>query len=136
VNAFSFYIGATVLLPKGYEEHPGAHYPVIYSQGHFGLGAPFGFTEEETAGGRGARGYEFYKAWDSENFPRMIAVTFQRMTPECREELTLDPYAFYPLGIGRNRPWRNDLSKFQLHIITCRRVEIDLLDLAGCRASA
>jgi len=49
------YVGATVLLPKGFDEEPARKYPAIYIQGHFGLGAPFGFTEEQ-AGGRGGRG--------------------------------------------------------------------------------
>jgi Putative esterase len=40
------YIGATVLLPKGYDAHPDVHYPVLYLQGHFSLEAPFGFTTE------------------------------------------------------------------------------------------
>ena len=40
------YIGAIVLLPKGYDEHPNAHYPVIYEEGHFSLRPPFRFTEE------------------------------------------------------------------------------------------
>jgi hypothetical protein len=40
------YIGATVLVPKGYDAHPGVHYPVIYLQGHFSLDGPFGFTTE------------------------------------------------------------------------------------------
>lgn len=40
------YIGATVLLPKGYESHSDARYPVIYLQGHFRLEAPFGFATE------------------------------------------------------------------------------------------
>jgi hypothetical protein len=108
------YIGATILLPKGYDDHPDAHYPVIYLQGHFSLDAPFGFTTEPDKPGRkswarlreewaakhlnnmpepppGTRyngalmnvesGYEFYQAWNSDNFPRMIAVTFQHPTP-------------------------------------------------------
>src|SRR3972149_7710951 len=33
-------LGATVLLPKGYAEHPDVHYPVNYVQGHFSTGAP------------------------------------------------------------------------------------------------
>ncbi|MEO7965597.1 MAG: hypothetical protein ABIT38_16940, partial [Gemmatimonadaceae bacterium] len=40
------YIGATIVLPKGFDEEPTRQYPTIYSQGHFGEGAPFGFTEE------------------------------------------------------------------------------------------
>ena len=34
------FLGATVLLPKDYDEHPDVHYPVNYIQGHFSLGAP------------------------------------------------------------------------------------------------
>src|SRR5579872_1383711 len=83
------YLGATVLLPKGYDEHPAERYPTIYIQGHFGLNAPFGFTDRPPAaggggggrGGRGLAGYQFYQAWTSDSFPRMIAVTFQHPTP-------------------------------------------------------
>ena len=65
------YLGATVLLPKGYDEQPAERYPTIYSQGHFGLNPPFGF----------APGNEFAKAWEAGDFPRMIAVTWQHPTP-------------------------------------------------------
>ena len=41
------YIGATVLLPKGYEEHPNAHYPAIYEHNHFNLRPPFDFSTED-----------------------------------------------------------------------------------------
>ena len=78
------YIGATVLLPKGYNEHPGERYPAIYIQGHFGLNAPFGFNDGSAPGGRGGgRGgsAEFSQAWMSDDFPRMFAVTFQHPTP-------------------------------------------------------
>lgn len=85
------YLGAVVLLPKGYKSHPDSYYPVIYDQGHFGLRPPFGFsTRDEGVPGRWAdimrsynveTGYQFYKAWDSESFPRMVAVTFQHPTP-------------------------------------------------------
>jgi len=88
------YLGATILLPKGYDQNADQRYPAIYVQGHFGLGAPFGFTPEppatpETAEQRKARlnrgarepGYEFGQAWMSDNFPRMAAITFQHPTP-------------------------------------------------------
>ncbi len=88
------YVGATLLLPKDYDRSPGTKYPVIYIQGHFGLGAPFGFSEPapgppESESQRQARlnrsgrepGPEFYRSWTSEDFPRMIAVTFQHPTP-------------------------------------------------------
>lgn len=85
------YIGAVVLLPKGYDEHPNSYYPVVYAQGHFGLFPPFGFTPQEAslsaaqreqlAGMNRESGYDFYRAWTSEHFPRMIGVTFQHPTP-------------------------------------------------------
>ena len=87
------YLGATVLLPKGYEQNPTQKYPTIYIQGHFGLGAPFGFTTQpampESAERRQERlkrsaretAAEFSQAWMSDDFPRMVAVTFQHPTP-------------------------------------------------------
>ncbi len=110
---YPIYIGATVLLPKGYDDHPEVRYPAIYVQGHFSLDAPFGFTTEpdppeakswarrrEEWGRQGLNmpepptdaefngalynvesGYEFFQAWKSDHFPRMIAVTFQHPTP-------------------------------------------------------
>ena len=100
-----------VLLPKGYADHPQSKYPVIYLQGHFSLDAPFGFdpsasdthpTYDEVQRAQDhlnvaepprplrlaseallmpETAYEFTKAWTSDNFPRMIAVTFQHPTP-------------------------------------------------------
>ncbi len=85
------YMGAVVLLPRGYASHPDSYYPVIYKQGHFGLEPPFRFstTDEDVSGQwldlmrsyNMETGYQFYKAWDSGSFPRMIAVTFQHPTP-------------------------------------------------------
>jgi hypothetical protein len=85
------YLGAVVLLPKGYDAHPESYYPVIYDQGHFSQRPPFGFSaSKEDVSGRWQdlmrsynieTGYEFYKAWTSDSFPRMIAVTFQHPTP-------------------------------------------------------
>jgi len=77
------YIGATVLLPKDYDQHPNVGYPVIYEQGHFGLRPPLFMQMEPPAPGskRGQFGYSAFQAWSGDNFPRMIAVTFQHPTP-------------------------------------------------------
>ena len=79
------YLGATVLLPEGYDAHPSAHYPVLYEQGHFSLRAPLGFSVEPSPADATPRegrisGAELYKRWTSPGFPRMIAVTFQHPT--------------------------------------------------------
>jgi len=82
------YLGATVLVPKGYDEHPETSYPVIYKQGHFGQ-VPFFFNDDPASAPRDRRlvewgmqtGYDFHKSWDSDAFPRMIAVTIHHPTP-------------------------------------------------------
>ena len=74
------YLGATVLLPKDYEKHPGVKYPVVYSHGHFGLGAPGGFGRGGGAG-RGGRNAGFTDYWLADGTPRMILVTLQHPSP-------------------------------------------------------
>jgi hypothetical protein len=115
-----FYIGATVLLPKGFNENPARKYPGIYIQGHFGLGAPFGFTEQAPtagrAGGRGAggaggaaptsareSGAEFGQSWLSDTFPRFVAVTFQHPTPYYDDS--------YAVNSANNGPYGDALTK-------------------------
>ncbi|MDB5022887.1 MAG: hypothetical protein JWP78_642 [Mucilaginibacter sp.] len=67
------YIGATILLPKGYDENPDKYYPTVYQQGHFSLAPPFRFAEGENN--------EFYKDWTSDGFPPFIAITLQHPCP-------------------------------------------------------
>src|SRR4030095_11679806 len=60
-------------------------YPVVYLQGHFSHAAPFGFQPEPPASpaphSTPESGHEFYNTWSADEFPRMIAVTFQHPTP-------------------------------------------------------
>lgn len=81
------YIGATVLLPEGYDTHPNSRYPAVYVHEH---GIPFMFKtdpathERERASAASANlqtGYEFYQSWIAEDFPRFIAITFRQPTP-------------------------------------------------------
>ncbi len=78
------YLGAAVLLPRDYERETMA-YPVNYIQGHFSIGAPYGFDEKN----------EFSKAWMADGFPRMIAVTLQHPTPYLD-----DSYAVNSVNVG------------------------------------
>ena len=76
------YIGATVLLPAGYQQHPRQYYPVIYEQGHFNLAPPLSMRMHPGAPGSWQRRrYRTFQAWSGPHFPRMIAVTFQHPTP-------------------------------------------------------
>jgi hypothetical protein len=67
------FIGANVLLPKGYDEHPEVRYPVIYHQGHFPRGGVARFSEDPANAG--------FKAWNVDNLPRFIQVTFEHACP-------------------------------------------------------
>jgi hypothetical protein len=110
------YLGATLLLPKGYAQNLAQKYPAIYIQGHFNLAPPFGFTTQaptvsESADQRKARlergaretGYEFSQAWMSENFPRMVAVTFQHPTPYYDDS--------YAVNSANNGPYGDALTQ-------------------------
>ena len=84
------YIGANILLPKGYDEHPDVYYPVIYLQGHFpGDRAPFGFVE-----GRG----DFYNFWVSDEAPRMIVVTIRDANPYYDTSYSVNSANLGPYG--------------------------------------
>jgi hypothetical protein len=80
------YLGATVLLPAGYEEHPEVRYPTIHYQGHFSTRPPLGFDE---------RSRQIYQTWTGPGLPRMIAVTWQHPTPYFD-----DSYAVNSVNVG------------------------------------
>jgi len=106
------YIGATVLLPKGYDQASPTTYPAIYIQGHFSLAAPFNFTLDdvpETPAQRAQResdglerSVDFGRAWAGDNFPRMVAVTFQHPTPYYDDS--------YAVNSANNGPYGDALT--------------------------
>ena len=88
------YLGAVVLLPRGYDDNPELRYPVVFEADHFRLDPAFGFTTEpplrepqlfaqmvRESGGMRESGYDFQRAWTGDDFPRLIAVTIQHPTP-------------------------------------------------------
>jgi len=103
-----FYLGATVLLPKGYVDHPDLFYPVEYEQTHFSLDPAHGFDTEprpETEAERARRlrnsdetGYEFYQQWIAEDFPRMICVVLQHPTPYYDDSYAVNSANNGPFG--------------------------------------
>jgi len=66
------FLGAGLLLQKGYDAHPTVKYPVVYSQGHFSLSAPGGFEGRDAA---------FRNYWLADGTPRAIYVTLQHPSP-------------------------------------------------------
>lgn len=94
------YLGATILLPEGYDERTDVYYPVNYIQGHFSLNPPYGFRTEPPSelDQRGRRGYDFYKYWISNECPRMIAVTFQHPCPYYDDSYAVNSANVGPYG--------------------------------------
>jgi Putative esterase len=82
------FLGATVLLPKGFESDPNAKYPVLYEQGHFSRGAPGGY----------GRNQRFTDWWDAENTPRFLLVTFQHATPYYDDSYAVNSVNNGPYG--------------------------------------
>ncbi|GAA4409441.1 alpha/beta hydrolase-fold protein [Nibrella viscosa] len=92
------FLGAHVLLPAGFDEHPDARYPLCVFHGHF-PGDFSGFSETppdpkmdttdyiERFNLYGYRkivaqeAYNFYRQWTSKDFPRMLIVEIQHPTP-------------------------------------------------------
>jgi hypothetical protein len=103
------YVGAIVLLPDGFDEHPDAHYPVLYSQGHFAQTfnnfrtTPQPPGENGGRGGRGGRGgvdyaYKLYQDWTSGRLPRMLIVLTQDANPFYDDSYAVNSANVGPYG--------------------------------------
>ena len=96
------FVHATILLPRGYAEHPETRYPSIYTLGH---GTPFQFS---TTAGRGCGtinpvtgtecGYDFYKEWISDSMPRVIAISLEQQTPYFPDSYSVNSANNGPYG--------------------------------------
>lgn len=91
------YLGAHVLLPKGWAEHPKARYPLMINHGHFPSDfdgfrteAPDPNLAPDYSDRFRLSGYnkvqqdlahQLYKDWTSEGFPRVLAIEIQHATP-------------------------------------------------------
>lgn len=91
------YLGAHILLPEGWEDHPEVHYPLAIFHGHFpqDLGGwrtipPDPHLEPDYSARFQLHGYnriiqqeayDFYKLWTGPDFPRVIAIEIQHPTP-------------------------------------------------------
>jgi hypothetical protein len=107
------YVGAVVLLPDGFDEHPNARYPALYYQGHYQASFNGFSTEPPSPGdggraGRGGRGgseypYKLYQDWTSGRLPRMLIVITQDANPFYD-----DSYAVNSANVG---PYGDALTK-------------------------
>jgi hypothetical protein len=113
------HLGAVVLLPHGFEEHPDARYPLIVNHGHF----PYTFSDfretppdpdlkPEYSKRFGIEGYnrivqeyayQFYKEWTGPNFPRFIIIQIQHANPYYDDSYAVNSANLGPYGDAINR---------------------------------
>jgi hypothetical protein len=98
------HLGAIVLLPAGFDEHPQARYPVLYLQGHF-QSTFRGFRETPPESGLDERGrveaeygYRFYQDWTSGRLPRMLIVVSQHANPYYDDSYGVNSANLGPYG--------------------------------------
>lgn len=109
------FLGAHVLLPEGFDEHPNAHYPIMIYHGHFP--EDFGGFSTEDADPKmdtsdynerfGVYGYNkfqkheafnFYKQWISKNFPRFLVIEIQHANPYYDDSYAVNSANLGPYG--------------------------------------
>jgi hypothetical protein len=100
-------LGAFVLLPPGFEEHPEARYPLVICHGHFRrfFRAPVVFRE--TPPDPNATGdekinqeysYRFYQDWTGGRLPKVLLVTIQHANPYFDDSYAVNSANIGPYG--------------------------------------
>jgi hypothetical protein len=113
------FIGAWVLLPEGYDSHPGARYPLVINHGHFPAAVdywretppnpelkPDYSTRFSLAGYNRIQeeyGYQFFKDWTGPGFPRVLLVQIQHATPFYDDS--------YAVNSANNGPYGDAIMK-------------------------
>ena len=108
------YLGAHVLLPEGFEQHPEARYPLCVFHGHFP--ADFGgfrtelpdpnlkpdYIERFKVHGYNRmvqeEAYRFYKTWTGPGYPRMLIVEIQHANPFYDDSYAVNSANLGPYG--------------------------------------
>ena len=116
------FLGANVLLPAGFDEHPDARYPLVVNQGHFPRESPVnpGFFREtppdpDLEPDYSARfdwagynvtvqeeAYAFYKYWTAPDTPRMLVISIQHPTPFFDDSYAVNSVNQGPYGDAIN----------------------------------
>jgi len=108
------YLGAVVLVPEGFDEHPDARYPLIISHGHF----PYtfdGFREQPPDPNLPCQyserfrldcynriqqesAYQLYKDWTGPGFPRFVVIEIQHANPYYDDSYAVNSENLGPYG--------------------------------------
>ncbi|MCX6560429.1 MAG: alpha/beta hydrolase-fold protein [Candidatus Aminicenantes bacterium] len=107
-------LGACLLLPEGFNEHPNARYPLIVYHGHFPYTVD-GFREEPPDPNlkpdysdrfhlpgynriQEEYAYQFYKDWTGKDFPRAILMEIQHANPYYDDSYAVNSANLGPYG--------------------------------------
>lgn len=108
------YLGANVLVPENFDEHPEAHFPLAVFHGHFPADLT-GFRTEPPdpnlkpdyserfhLGGYNRieqqEAYAFYQQWISAKFPRFLVIEIQHATPYYDDSYAVNSANMGPYG--------------------------------------
>ncbi|PHQ57611.1 MAG: hypothetical protein COC16_00375 [Lutibacter sp.] len=108
------YLGAHILLPKGFDEHPEAKYPLMIFHGHFPTNfdgfrttppdenLELIYSERFSVDGynniQQQEAYDFYKRWNEPDFPRFIIIEIQHPTPYYDDSYAVNSASQGPYG--------------------------------------
>jgi hypothetical protein len=108
------YLGAVLLLPWGFDEHPEARYPLVINHGHFPATVT-GFSEEppdpnlkpdfserfQWPGYNRTQqewAHQLYKDWTAPGFPRVIVLEIQHANPYYDDSYAVNSQNLGPYG--------------------------------------
>jgi hypothetical protein len=109
------YLGAVVLLPYGFDEHPEARYPIVINHGHFGETRftefretpPDPDLEPEYSERFDLEGYNIiqqqiaydnYKEWTSPDYPRFVVLKIENANPYYDDSYAVNSENLGPYG--------------------------------------
>ncbi len=98
------YLGAIVVLPEGFDEHPNAHYPLVVEQGHFPRDFERFRTEPPAADLKGrartvaVSGYQLYQDWTAGRVPKVLLLLIQHANPYYDDSYAVNSANVGPYG--------------------------------------
>jgi len=113
------HLGAHVLLPEGFDDHPDVRYPLVVFHGHF-LSDFNGFRPETPDPDlepkyskrfdldgynviQQREAHDFYRRWTSSDFPRMLIVQIQHANPYYDDSYAVNSANLGPYGDAINQ---------------------------------
>jgi hypothetical protein len=121
------YLGAHVLLPKGFDSHPNVHYPVMIFHGHFPEDISEFRTEPPDPNLKPVysnrfhlegynrieqqEAYASYKNWIAPDFPRFLVVEIQHANPYYDDSYAVNSANLGPYGDAINKELIPEIEK-------------------------